>query len=539
MPITRLPLPSLDARFTAAIAVALALTAGAAPAAAARGVLADTGAFAPFAVAARPDGGYRIVWNDTRVGMLRAEEVSAAGFPIGSPRDVLPLDSPFVDVKTAAIAADGTWAVFWEESTEADQLNIGGAIFAADGTLLHRLSLPDPIPDPGGCVISVEPIAAALPGGGFGVAFDVGHQPPGCEDPLDTNDYEPWLLHLDTGGTVTLAMQVDAVDTGRNQVAGYGVSASGSEVVVWTSRGEELGDTTIVRSRALGVGAPATATVTSGSSFDLLDVALAVAPDGRFVVFWTDALPGGDSRGRGVWMRPYTVDGEPDGAERQVDPDSERATSGALPAATGTGEIWATWNAVPGPGGGDDFFVRARPVTPGGDAAGPVQDAWTFTGGSGGQARTLTGGTRGALLTSRSAGDSPLLLGLVLGDQAALGTPPEAYALESPEVPGFKVWVRIMAGANPPIWATETQPCLAEALCAAGALPDRAEVIVRVVGPKPNGFLWPTVVKLSTSQVEVWLEQTSSGKVQYYLLPGASPGTDQLPGMFDRNGFEP
>ena len=65
------------------------------------------------------------------------------------------------------------------------------------------------------------------------------------------------------------------------------------------------------------------------------------------------------------------------------------------------------------------------------------------------------------------------------------------------------------------------------------------EVIVRVVGPKPNGFLWPTIVKLSTSQVEVWIEQFATGEVQYYLLPGATPGSEMLPGLFDRDGFAP
>jgi hypothetical protein len=83
------------------------------------------------------------------------------------------------------------------------------------------------------------------------------------------------------------------------------------------------------------------------------------------------------------------------------------------------------------------------------------------------------------------------------------------------------------------------EPCLAEALCVAGALHDRAEVIVRVVGPKPNGFLWPTIVKLSTSQAEVWLEQTASGDIQFYVLPAVSPGGESLPGLFDRDGFEP
>jgi hypothetical protein len=72
-----------------------------------------------------------------------------------------------------------------------------------------------------------------------------------------------------------------------------------------------------------------------------------------------------------------------------------------------------------------------------------------------------------------------------------------------------------------------------------GRLPGRHEVFARIVGPKPNGRLWPTLVKFTTSQVEVWIEQVSTGEVEYYLLEGASRGFDELPGLFDREGFEP
>jgi len=99
--------------------------------------------------------------------------------------------------------------------------------------------------------------------------------------------------------------------------------------------------------------------------------------------------------------------------------------------------------------------------------------------------------------------------------------------------------VRITSPAGLSRWGTRTEPCLAEALCVAGAVADRAEVIVRVVGPKPNGFLWPILSRLTTSQAEVWLEQKASGDVQYYLLPAASPGSEVLPGLFDQDGFRP
>ena len=121
--------------------------------------------------------------------------------------------------------------------------------------------------------------------------------------------------------------------------------------------------------------------------------------------------------------------------------------------------------------------------------------------------------------------------------------PPDAPPLTSEAVPGFRVWVRITApgaqGDAPPILGTRVTPCIPETLCVAGSLTDRAEVFVRVVGPKPNGRLWPTLVKFSTSTVEIWIEQIRTGDVKYYLLEGARPGFDELPGLFDREGFEP
>jgi hypothetical protein len=111
---------------------------------------------------------------------------------------------------------------------------------------------------------------------------------------------------------------------------------------------------------------------------------------------------------------------------------------------------------------------------------------------------------------------------------------PAGAFLTSPEVPGFRFKVRIgdREGAK-------QNNCLSETLCVSGAVPSRTEVLIRVVGPKPNGFLWPTVVKLNTTQVEVWIQKVSTGETKYYLLPGAGPTSSDLPGFFDRNGFLP
>ncbi len=117
--------------------------------------------------------------------------------------------------------------------------------------------------------------------------------------------------------------------------------------------------------------------------------------------------------------------------------------------------------------------------------------------------------------------------------------PPEAGWIRDPALAGFRVKARIGQGGGAPIPGTKAPACIPETVCIAGALPGRAELFVRVVGPKPNGRLWPTLVKFSTSRIEIWIEQLSTGELRYYELAGASPGVDELPGLFDRSGFLP
>jgi|CXWL01.1.fsa_nt_gi ELWxxDGT repeat protein len=118
--------------------------------------------------------------------------------------------------------------------------------------------------------------------------------------------------------------------------------------------------------------------------------------------------------------------------------------------------------------------------------------------------------------------------------------PPTAGSwFESAAVPGFRVKVAIARGAATEPTVRSEIDCIAETLCVSGAIPGRSEAFVRVVGPRPNGFLWPIVARFTGSRVEVWIEQKATGEVQYYELPAVSPADDALTGAFDRTGFEP
>src|SRR6266545_1101413 len=113
--------------------------------------------------------------------------------------------------------------------------------------------------------------------------------------------------------------------------------------------------------------------------------------------------------------------------------------------------------------------------------------------------------------------------------------PPNAAPLTSSQYPNFRFWVRISDARL----GTSVADCVPETVCVAGAIPTRAEVFVRIVGPKMNGYLWPNIVKFNTTKTEVWIQQVSTGDIQYYLLPALATDSDTLPGVVDKTGFLP
>ena len=116
--------------------------------------------------------------------------------------------------------------------------------------------------------------------------------------------------------------------------------------------------------------------------------------------------------------------------------------------------------------------------------------------------------------------------------------PPDGPWLTTAELPGFRFKVRITAGDDE-VATRQEGDCIPETLCISGAVPGRSELFLRIVGPKPNGYLWPNIVKFSTSRIEVWAEQVATEQLNYYLLDGVAPGGSELTGFFDRLGFLP
>jgi len=209
------------------------------------------------------------------------------------------------------------------------------------------------------------------------------------------------------------------------------------------------------------------------------------------------------------------------------------------------------------PGGQPHHFtqVQADPGCANNDGIfSTVQIVGTAAGGSSGAPLVTAGGKLVAQLGGGCAGPGPedscdpgyfLYYGRLARSYEAFGPhleepppPPENEYFTDPAYPGWKFRVVITANGNPTL-GTPENACIPETVCVSGAIPGRAEVFLRVVGPRPNGKLWPTLVKFTTSQVDVWIRQLSTGEEKHYTLSGAAPGIDELPGLFDRDGFDP
>jgi hypothetical protein len=238
-------------------------------------------------------------------------------------------------------------------------------------------------------------------------------------------------------------------------------------------------------------------------------------------------------------MRAFGPAGEPLGVEHAADPATPGDQFSPDAGLTSEGTVWVSWITPGSPDPSIDSFasvISLRPFDLAAEPLGDAEDVATTVG----SVPFLTGGRGGALVTWRPDPTSPLVEGFVVGPAGGESGPPSApFAIEGSELPDFRVWVRFTPQASLPSWGTRLEPCLAQAVCAAGSLPARAEVIVRVIGPKPNGFLWPQIVRFTTDQVEVWVQRKATGDTRYYLLPAGDPASETLTGRFDRHGFRP
>ena len=113
--------------------------------------------------------------------------------------------------------------------------------------------------------------------------------------------------------------------------------------------------------------------------------------------------------------------------------------------------------------------------------------------------------------------------------------PPAGAWITVPDLADYRFKARISGSTI----GSEVGDCVPETVCIAGALPTRTELFIRVIGPRPNGFMHAQVIKFTVSRVEVWIEQLSTGEINYYELESVPGDTSVLPGLVDKNAFLP
>ena len=146
------------------------------------------------------------------------------------------------------------------------------------------------------------------------------------------------------------------------------------------------------------------------------------------------------------------------------------------------------------------------------------------------------GTTYGFRVRATGAGGNSAFSNIVT---ATTGTGPGDGYFTSPEFPNFRFRVRIVDPSGTTVAGRRETACLPDTVCVSGQLAGRSEVFIRIIGPRPNGFLWPTLVRFTPSRVEVDIQQVSTGITKTYILPAVPASSDELSGLQDREGFLP
>jgi hypothetical protein len=204
----------------------------------------------------------------------------------------------------------------------------------------------------------------------------------------------------------------------------------------------------------------------------------------------------------------------------------------------GTRELRVGVNGEAGKGNVDLYLRSGAPATPEAfDCAGERPTPFEHC-----RVASPAPGTWHALVVRRAGSPRFQVTATLFGEEPGPPGPPPPPAgpwLTSPEVPGFRAKARITPDGHGPLAGEATVDCIAETLCVEGALAGRPEAFLKVIGPRPNGYLWVQISRFTPSAIELWIEQLSTGELRYYRLPTVGPGDPDVSGLQDRMAFLP
>jgi len=478
-------------------------------------------------IASAPGYGFVAAWNRGRffeMGLghqgIAPDRVVAAWFGTNGTEltGVMELDEPNDDVEVAlavasAVPGEGVVALRTSSGLATRRFRIGGGP-------------PEPLRPIVDCTTQTETTKLVAAGGGYWlVSWEI----------CGKTELRGHRLNR-SGSSIGDPLLIS--DAGELPGGAFGLAAT-SDGGFWVAWTRERDGREILARRYGPDGAPRTDAVVVSDSVPSLSAGspdIAGLPDGGALVTWAD-------QSERIVLRALDASGTPRGpAVRASDADAKLETSPHV-AISAVGVGAASWHREPMELGPDQCILKLFDATRP-DVAEEVElDTTTCP-----LVDDLVFGADGSLMVlshqyTSTPGGQVLGIGYDLPRVVVLPaeqtTRPPGPGFVPAAAPGFRFWVRIGGDEATPRIGRPEPTCLPETACVSGAIAGRSEVFVRMVGPKPNGYLWPTIVRFTTSTVEVWIEQTATGVLRYYRLDDAEPGSSTLVGGFDRMGFMP
>jgi len=332
-------------------------------------------------VALAADGSFVVVWEASFLTQgIVVRRYASSGQPLGDELEISAGTSDGGRHVAAGMAADGRFVVTWEDHTGESgpwQWRTYARLFDVSGNPVDSAFEVNSAPN---CEQGRPDVAMAADGR-FVVVWQRECQP-GSGD-VNHNIY---AQRFDSAGEpVGAELPVNTYTADIQRLSNVAVRADGSFVVVWQSHlqdGEEFG----IYGQRFGAGGnpqggelPVNSYTTSWQT----DAKVAAAADGRFVVVWESKFQEGEEYG--VFGQRFDAGGNPQGGEFQVNSYTDGGQQGPAVAMAPDGRFVVVWHSDD-PLGGETVIFGQRFDASGTPQGGEFQINVRVDGGRGGPA---------------------------------------------------------------------------------------------------------------------------------------------------------
>ena len=284
------------------------------------------------AIAALPDGGYVITWDDAEYGQgIHAQIFNADGTRRGSEIDVKATGSGEYDPSVAVLSGGG-FVITWWNGSDGSAGGIACQAFNADGTkrgvevLVNTTTANS----------QLYPDIAALGDGGYVISWQSALQ--------DGSGIGIYAQAYNANGTLRggefRANTYTASDQTAPEVAAL---ADGGYVICWQSTGQD-GAVGGIYAQAYNANGTARGTefrVNSTTALEQIRPDITGLSDGGYLISWESDLQDGSARG--IYAQTYNADGTPNGGEFLINSYTSSEQRQSAVAALPTGGFVVSW----------------------------------------------------------------------------------------------------------------------------------------------------------------------------------------------------